>query len=911
MQFVFDDRQEHQVRAIDAITDLFEGQAYLDAAKAVNAASLLPVYENRLLIDDRRLLDNLQAVQGRNGIPQDTAVQRIDASIDTELGYVTASFPNFSVEMETGTGKTYVYVRAALELCRRFGFRKFVIIVPSVAVREGVVKTLKVTRPHFASLFHNAPYRFSEYDSADLGSVRAFAQSQGAEFLVMTLDSFNKASNILRQPQWRLQGQTPIHLLQATRPILLLDEPQNMESEVSVRSLAALHPLVALRFSATHRNPYNAIYRLTPFDALRDGLVKQIEVAGAVERGVASRVFLRLERTDGARRTVTARLTVHRVTKKGTVKEETITVRPADSLKDKTGNARYGELYIEEIGTRPMSAIISDGAGTRIELERGQTHGADRESIFAEQIRYTVREHFRKQRALKPRGIKVLSLFFIDRVDNYYPPGSVLRTRFETVFAELAKEFEEWSGVEPASAHRGYFAERRRNGIAQAVDTTGKSKEDEEAFELIMRNKEELLSFSSSVAFLFSHSALREGWDNPNVFQICTLNQTYSDVKKRQEIGRGMRLSVDQTGRRVTAANVNVLTVVTNETYEDYVRSLQEEIEEDYGKEGTPPKPRNARLKTTVTLRQAVVLSPEFKALWERIRQKTRYQVTIDAEALIQNAVQQLDAATIGRPHIEIAKAEIKVAETRDAFDAVEVGRTIRRGKVVGAGELPNLLDLMAYLLEYTTPPVRLTRRTLLEVFRRCGKQREAMDNLQEFATVAVRIIKSVLSEQLVDGIRYRKVDDWYNMEDMATAFERWADTLLEAGPKSPYDWVEVESGAERSFLAELKGSKEVELFLKLPAWFVVPTPVGEYNPDWAIVWQPRDAHGQPAGDAQLYLVAETKHTRDLTLLRLAERQKVHCAAQSFGTALNVPYDVAVTLQDVRALVRREQTAAS
>lgn len=899
MQFVFDERQEHQIRAIDAVADLFDGQAYVGASEAASVTSLFPVFENRLVISDERLLANLISVQGRNGIAADGSLQTIRADVEGEAGSISSVFPNFSIEMETGTGKTYVYLRTALELHRKYGFRKYVVVVPSVAVREGVLSTLKATRSHFAKLFHNAPYRFVEYESTDLGSIRAFAQSQGVEILVMTLDSFNKASNILKQPQWRLQGQTPIHLLQSTRPILLLDEPQNMESELSVRSLASLYPLLALRYSATHRNPYNTVYRLTPFDALRQGLVKQIEVAGAIEQGAGNRVFLRLERTTAAKRSHTAQFLVHKMTKSGAVKEDTITVRPGDLLRDKTKNPRYGDLSVEEIRTKPMSVLLSDG----VELRRGQAQGSDRDTLFAEQVRYTVREHIRKQRALRTRGVKVLSLFFIDRVDNYHPPGSALRRMFEHAFVEATKDLPEWKNANPSSVHAGYFAERSRNGVTETLDSiTGKTKEDEAAFELIMRKKEELLSFDNPVAFIFSHSALREGWDNPNVCQICTLNQTHSEVKKRQEVGRGMRLCVDQTGRRVTDEDINVLTVVTNESYEDYVKSLQAEIESDYGKAGTPAPPKDARKRRSISLRRDLLLSPVFCALWEKINQKTRYEVSLDTEALINDVAEILGHTDIARPRIEITKAQVHADDRKDLLVVSEMGRTYRKAKAIEAHELPNLVDLMMYLLEFTTPPVRLTRRTLLQIYERCGTRDAALENPQEFASVAVRIIKSVLAERLVTGIRYTKVEDWYRMEDLEHLVERWLDTVVEAGPKSPYNWVEVDSGEERSFLAEMKKANEVELFLKLPSWFVVDTPVGAYNPDWAIVWRRHDAHGERTVEPDLYLIAETKSTRDLTKLRPQERQKILCGTEHFVAALGVPFDVAVGLGDVRIL---------
>ena len=495
MQFRFDAKQEYQVRAIEAVTDLFEGQPRLETGMTLEPESGVAAVANRLDLDESTLLGNLQAVQHRLILPKDEVLQRLEDEIDTGAGPRLARFPNFSIEMETGTGKTYVYLRTALELFQRYGMRKYIIVVPSIAIREGVLKTLQVTERHLRELFHNAPYRYYVYDSANLTQVRQFAMSDGVELMIMTIDAFNKASNVIHQSTDRLQGETPVHFVQASRPILILDEPQNMESELRIKALAALDPLFALRYSATHRNPYNLVYRLTPYQAYQQRLVKRIEVASVVNDSDANRVFVRLLEVKTEKRTLSARLAVHRLLRSGLVREAAVTVRPGDSLVAKTGRDDYDGYEVAEIDAGAgLVRFVND-----VEVTLGQAVGADREALFRTQIGETIEAHFRKQRRVRESGVKVLSLFFIDRVENYVAEDGVIRRLFDEEFKRLARRFPEWSGVETASVRAAYFAERRhKGGVREAVDTSGLSRADEDAYDLIMKDKERLLSFDEA-----------------------------------------------------------------------------------------------------------------------------------------------------------------------------------------------------------------------------------------------------------------------------------------------------------------------------------------------------------------------------------------------------------------------------
>ena len=895
MQFKFDANQTFQLQAIEAVAGLLEGQPPLENELRLSLSANLAAISNRLDLPEADLLNNLRQVQQANQLPQDETMQVIESGIETADGRKSIRFANFSVEMETGTGKTYVYLRTVLELHRRYGLRKYIVVVPSVAIREGVLKTLQITETHLRGLYDNVPCRYYVYDSANLSQVRQFALSDGVEIMVMTIDSFNKSSNVIHQTTDRLQGETPIHLVQAARPILILDEPQNMESELRIRALAALDPLFALRYSATHRNPYNLIYRLTPAEAYRQGLVKRIEVAGVEKETDENRVFLRLDEVRSEKKTLTARIAVHKLMKDGTVKEQVVTVRPGESLESKANRPEYAACVVEEMDAGAGMVLFTDGTS----LSLGEARGADKEAIFDAQIRYTLGEHFRKQVHLRQRGIKVLSLFFIDHVDNYALADGLIRRLFERAFLELRSGFPDWKDVAPEAVQAAYFASRKtkEGQIVYEDSKTGESEKDRDTYDLIMKDKERLLSFDEPVSFIFSHSALREGWDNPNVFQICTLNQTASEVKKRQEIGRGVRLAVNQDGDRVRDEHVNVLTVIANESYEHYVGQYQSEIETEFGRAGLPPRPANARQRGMAHLRKEYLLKPEFKQLWERIKHKTRYAVHIDTPGLIASVLEELNRADIRPPHVEIRKA--KVETEGEAFVAVQVAE---RGTpyTPEAQPFPNLTDVLLTLLERTSPPVRLTRRTLLEIFKQASPQIQiaALKNPFEFATVAARIIKNKLADQLVNGIQYEKINQWYEM----TQFEDipgWSDNLAPA-EHSVYDHVVYESEIEKAFVEGLEHREDVKLYVKLPAWFTVSTPVGEYNPDWAIVMQPRDEFGKPTGEELLYLVRETKDTTDLAKLRLDEARKIRCGERHFRDALGVDYRVVTNARDLK-----------
>lgn len=914
MQMQFEGDQEYQLKAIAAVTDLFQGQPKNEHVLQFLGQGGFQIVANQLVLAEEELLANTQAVQGGNGLVPSPTLSHLAATIDGPNGPTEVRFPNFSIEMETGTGKTYVYIRTALELARRFGLLKFIIVVPSVAIREGVLKTFQMTARHFRSLFSNMPYRWSVYDSGNLSRLRQFADVDHVDFMIMTIASFDRDVNVIRQKGRDQMGGIPaLHVVQAARPILILDEPQNFSSQGREGALASLNPLFALRYSATHAKDklFNLVYRLTPFDAYRLRLVKRIEVAGVEQVGSGAPAFMRLDAVGTAKRTLTARFTLHILAANGTLREKAFTLKPDGKPLDAVTNLPdYAGYVISEISIIEQAVYFTNGRMVTV----GETTGADRAAFFDAQIRTTIEEHFKKQRRLRQYGIKVLSLFFIDRVASYAEDDGLIRRLFTAAFNDLKMNYEEWAGSEAEAVQGAYFAQRRiRSGdVLLEESKTGESERDREAYDLIMRDKEALLTFASEsdspevqrrrqVCFLFSHSALREGWDNPNVFQICTLNQTTSQTRKRQEIGRGVRLCVNQAGQRVRDERLNVLTVVANQSYEAYVRALQDEVAADYGLVA-PPQPENARERGVARLNPSIfTLSDDFQKLWEQIKTKTRYAVQVDSAALVADVVVQLNLTPIAPPRVQVSKSLVDVGD-EDTFTALAVGLP-RFMAASGLVQQANLVDIVGHMLRAVNPPVRITRATLIRLLRGLSltRQREAAANPAEFSALAGRLIRAALNRQLVEGIRYHRIDAWYEMSQFAETIESWREHLVPAH-LSVYDHVVIDSEVERRFVNGLEGPYRalVRAYVKLPPWFTVPTPIGHYRPDWAIVVS------RSVGEAErLYFVAETKGTAMLEALRADEAAKIACGKAHFSE-LGVPFYADITVEGVLRQISQE-----
>ena len=906
MQFHFDPNQQFQIDAIQAVTDLFDGQPDVSSLPpTVDMESGVTAVGNSLALDYAALLQNLQTVQQGKGLVVSTKLEGLQVATDLAATALVVDvegnpvIPNYSVEMETGTGKTYVYLRTIFHLHQQYGYSKFIIIVPSVAVREGVVKSLQLTESHMMDQYGIQPYNYFAYSSANLAAVRNFPSTQGIEVMVITLAAFNKDSNILNQS--RDQMERPIRYLQAANPILILDEPQNMEGEAARKAIASLNPLFVLRYSATHRESYNLVYRLTPYQAYREGLVKRIEVASVLRENDPNRALLRLVKVEAKGNKIAAYVEAYQRLVSNQVQLHVFKLEPDDDLEEKSKNPLYRGYVVTRINRGGSEGDLVE-FGT-LKLTSTQPFGADRKAIIERQVRYAVEEHFRKQATYLSKGIKVLTLFFIDKVDNYTEPEGLIRTAFERAYSDLQAKSPFWQSRDLGDVHKGYFAKRRRAGVDEYIDSDPNkdTAADNEAYELIMRDKERLLDLNQPTAFIFSHSALREGWDNPNVFQICTLNLTTSEVKKRQEIGRGMRLAVNQQGDRIKSSDLNVLTVIANESYETYVASLQAEIVAEYGKEGASPAPINASpgapvVKIKPKLKQEKLLTPEFDELWQRISRKTRYAVTVDSDRLVAEVLKQLEEEHIHRARLFVRKAVVRVRRN-DTLTAVLTGGS-GGTEIEAEYELPNMIELINSLLEYSSPPLAVTRTTLVRLCIEGSEtvQQMMLANPYQFAATVVRLLKHALAEQLVDGIKYSPIDEWYAQElfkqeenpgtkQVASPYD---DTGNGAGL---YDLTACDSDVEVKFAHKLEENSGVRLYIKLPAWFKVETPLGEYEPDWALVFEPHDEHGN-SNQSRLYLMRETKSSEQLADLREEERWKVRCGLSHFQAALGVNYKV-------------------
>ena len=980
MKLKFDPSLQYQQDAIGSVVNVFDGQPFVQTgAMAFQSLQIGGLFQtelgmgNRLTLHADDVLTNLHAVQEGNG------VEKIDALQGME----------FSIEMETGTGKTYVYLRTIFELNKAYGFRKFIIVVPSVAIREGVLKSIDMMKEHFQTLYEKVPFDHFVYDSRRLGKVRQFATSNQIQMMVINIQSFQKdvadkellemtedelkKLNVINRENDRMSGRRPIEFVQAASPIVIIDEPQSVDNtDKSRRAIRRLNPLLTLRYSATHKNPYNLLYKLDPVKAYDLRLVKRVVVASVRSDDSFNDAYVKLLDTDN-RNGIKARVEIHKGGPSGP-KPAKLWVRQGDDLYVKSGEREiYRDGYIvQNIDCTPGSEYIEFNQGRFLEL--GQESGGLGDDLMRAQVYETVEQHLKKERALKGKGIKILSLFFIDRVANYriYNEDSTtslgkIGQWFEEAYRELTSK-PIYKGLIPfdvAEVHNGYFSKDKGG---HAKDTRGNSAADEDTYNLIMRDKERLLDPNVALRFIFSHSALREGWDNPNVFQICTLNETQSTEKKRQEIGRGLRLPVNGSGERVHDETVNQLTVIANESFEDFARTLQSEFEEDFGirfgkveriafaglvrvaddgaetkigqdesariwtdlvREGylneagdildkfDPANPHfelkvleefadlkaeiideinrkvfknrivNARERRQLRFRKEVQLSPEFQELWERIKHRTRYRVTFDTAELIDRALSRVRRIEpIRPPRVATTVVEVDISEAGVSADR-QISTRVRDVDAVKV-----LPDILAFLQKET----ELTRHTLAEILKRSGRLAEFMVNPQAFMAVAAKEISRALHDLMLEGIKYEKIAGTYweqrRIEQEAEdGIVRYLSNLYEVQnrDKTLFDAVEYESEVEKQFARDLDSNENVKLFVKLPGWFRIDTPIGPYNPDWAFVTE----HEQ-----KLYFVRETKSTLDSEERRTKENEKIACGRRHFG-ALGVDYDVVTSLSEV------------
>ncbi len=1018
--------QDFQTDAVNAVVDLFLGQEKTHSTfsvveeKQLNLESDLGI-GNALYIDEKALTDNMHAVQKRNRLPMTK----------------DASDMQFCVEMETGTGKTYVYTKTIFELNRKFGFTKFIIVVPSVAIREGVYKSFEITREHFGLQYDNVPNRCFIYNSARLSDVRQFASSANIEIMIINIDAFRKAENIINQPQDKLNGETAMRYIQDTRPIVIIDEPQSVDNTPKAKeAIASLKPLCVLRYSATHREKINLLYRLTPVDAYQMGLVKQISVSSNQVSGGFNQPYVKLisvSNDKGFR----AKIEIDVKSKDGAVSRKPVTVKPGDDLFLLSGEREMYEGYsVAGIDCTPDYEHIEFGNTEEVAL--GKAIGdVDENIVKRAQIRRTIEAHLDKELRYTDKGIKVLSLFFIDKVDKYRhedgTPG-IYAKMFEECYLELLSKpkyapIKERFSSDVSKVHNGYFSQDKKGRLK---DTKGDSQADDDTYNTIMRDKEWLLSFECPLRFIFSHSALKEGWDNPNVFQVCTLIDQKSTFTCRQKVGRGLRLCVNQDGERIEDKDINILHVMANESFAEFADTLQKEIEDETGvkfgvlqldlfagmvyeekrevertvtpeqakqlidtavkilpenkpsaanickvikensdqfaeelkpalpkiqealeqnereepvtveklsavsytetvteekevtyeeaqelmdhfekkgyisdkgkikdtmknalKNGTlnlpqkyeaarkrfeeiitnadrKPPVRDASKDVTVRINKRVMISPEFMELWNKIKQKTAYRVSIDTNTLIENSIKALkEMPAIPKTRLVTQTADIHIenagiSHTEREMRTTDIENSYR--------ELPDLITAIS-------DETLLTPSTVNEILMRSGRLNDFLNNPEAFMEKATEIIKNNRHALAIDGISYIKLDgqeyyvqEIFNSDEIIANLDRNAVKV----EHSVYDYIVYDSSSvERPFAIALDNDPDVKMFFKIPDRFKIDTPIGTYNPDWA-VYLTRN------GEEKLYFILETKGSTSLIDLRTKERLKIHCGKQHF-----------------------------
>jgi type III restriction enzyme len=980
MKIQFDANLDYQRDAIESVTGVFAGQEICQTNFTVaplqtwEEGSLFHgTQEDTLGIGNRlRLLDedihaNIRKIQLKNGLAP-------SEDFDSKDGI------NLTVEMETGTGKTYVYLRTVFELNRLYGFTKFIVVVPSIAIKEGVQKSLEMTVTHFKELYENVSFDSFTYDSSKLSDVRNFATSPDIQIMVINIDAFRRSfadpekenkANIIHRAHDRMTGAKPIEFIQQTNPIVIVDEPQSVDTTPKSKdAISSLNPMCTLRYSATHVEKHHMLYKLDSVDAYEQKLVKQIEVAGIDVKDGHNKAYIKLLSVNNKKSPISAKVEIDARQKSGSIKRKIVTVTSgADLLDAKYSGGRdiYDGYIIEDIDCTEGSEYISFTSKPAI-LKLGQALGeTDPDEFKRLQIRKTIEEHLDKEVRLRPQGIKVLSLFFIDKVANYRAydeDGNPQKGKFALVFEEeydrairKPKYSQLFEGADLDTAaqgvHNGYFSVDKKkdsSGNEMVKDSSGKTAADESAYSLIMKDKEKLLSFDSKLKFIFSHSALKEGWDNPNVFQICTLNETSSVIKKRQEIGRGLRICVNQDGERVHGFAVNTLTVMANESYEQFAEQLQKEIENEEGikfgvvekhlfanivvpvddhnheylgteaskqlwshlqseghidskgkvqdslkvslKNGSLDLPeefqphaaqiaavlkkvsgnlniKNRDDKEKVALNKAVYLSPEFQALWDRIKYKTTFRVDFDSSALIEKCAEEIKInLQVGKARFTYRKAKTEIDRGGVHTEQVQETTSVYESR---AFDLP---DLITYLQNETN----LTRRTIVATINKSGRLESFKNNPQKFIEQVGSIIKSQMRLFIVDGIKYQKIgdDQYYGQELFETneLFGYLKDNMVKA-EKSVFDHVVYDSDIELEFASAFERNEDIKLYAKLPGWFKIDTPLGGYNPDWAVLIE-------QDGKDKLYFVVETKSTLFSVERRPEENAKIKCGNAHF-----------------------------
>lgn len=1005
--------QAYQTNAVEAVVDCFSGQPRSDGisyridpgrSKQIKAEEA-GLKNADLQIPKSEVLKNIQAVQRHQNLP-----------ISDKLISIAGCDYNLDIEMETGTGKTYCYVKTMFEMHKRYGWSKFIIMVPSIAIREGVQKSLQITAEHFTGTYGKKT-RFFTYNSKRLHELESFSSDAGINVMVINTQAFAAKGKDQRRIYMELddfQSRRPIDVISRNRPILILDEPQKMEGKATIKALEEFNPLMILRYSATHKTQHNKIHRLDALDAFNQKLVKKIAVRGIQTRGLAGTApYMYLEGIEVSKKAPIARIEMEVKLANGHIKRQLKRLEfGRDLLSASNGLQAYNGFAISQIDANKDTVEFTNG----FEIRAGEaTQDLSEEHMRRIQIRETIRAHFEKEQTLFAKGIKVLSLFFIDTVSRYRDYDTEdTKGHYAQVFEEeyeilrdeylltLPLEHQDYRAFlerdEVGKVHEGYFSIDKKNRLIDpSVKKTGEEKglsDDESAYDLILRNKERLLSQNEPVRFIFSHSALREGWDNPNVFTMCMLKHSDNTISRRQEVGRGLRLSVDQNGDRMdhpsTVHDINVLTVVASESYKDFVANLQKEISEALA--SRPRKANEAYFKEKVlrTEHGDVSVTPEmasqiefyliqngyvdhqgqvveayhtakteealaplpdmlmqyapqvfelvdsvfsadalsrivddgrkpktnplndnfekkaFKELWERINQKAVYRVDFDSDELVEKCVAALNKELNVTP----LQYTVQVGSQGDSLTAEQLsdGKGFKvKDTRIEHGQ--SAFSSVKYdLLQEVSENAQLTRQTVARMLSSMEKAifDQFKKNPEQFISEASRLIKEQKATVIIERLTYDAVEERHDIGIFTAAqtgndFSKATDKLT----KHVFDHAIVDSNVEREFVAELDTSSEVVVYAKLPRDFLIPTPVGDYNPDWAISFEEGSVR-------HIYFVAETKGSMSSMKLRPDELTKIECARKFFAEISkadlpnNVRYDVVDSYSKLMDLVARQ-----
>ena len=863
---------KYQDDAIQSVVKVFDGTEKNTFDNACSEG----IRSNVSKLSVEQLQENIKLITEENGIELETS----KLTEETEL----------TIEMETGTGKTLVYIKTIYELYKHYGFTKFIILVPSVAIRQGVLGTFRSFNSQLESIYGFKPNAF-EYDSKKLSKVTNFIEDQHPQVMIMTLASFNSEDKILNQAQREdLFANIPfIDAIGKTNPIILMDEPQEgMDTENSVKQITKLNPLFKIRYSATHKVVKNLLYRLTPYNSYKQGLVKKIEVLTVTEKNDEATIKIELAEIQNGTSAPKAKLKAWHQSNSTNKFDFKLTtwLKVDDNLGEKTNNPSYLNYKIERINkslkTGKWSITFSNG----VELFEKQASG-NLENIWALQLEWLIHRHFTKTQKLATSGIKCLSLIFIDRVANYMGETPVIKNLFIEKYKGI---YPDYNDGKPASDQhiqdiQGYYFAQKASG--EYADNEGGVKEQGKIYELILKGKEELLTISNPVQFIFSHSALGVGWDNPNVFNIATLNTAYSEIRKRQEIGRGLRICVNQDGQRIydpltveDAERINQLTVIPNETYETFVTQYQEEIKAIYGStkagagmihthKGKPQDEVQFKRNPSTTIDEA------FKRFWKSLAKKTDYTIAFNEENLIKTATQRINSITIPDYVIEASSHlinEITDEGKQDTFGGTESIKQKARFTP---------LDLVEELSENTG----LSFNTLFEIVKNLENYSEWIKNPPRFVHEAGSIIRNVELDEMLRGLDYLLTGEEFPFDFHDYMKNISSNNIIETPNRGVFDKMIYDSYIERTFCIGADRDPEIICFIKLPSWYKIKTPIGEYEPDFGLVMKRKEL--KSGNENEFYFVIETKGTNNINdkkALTESEGYKIKCAMKHFTT---------------------------